>query len=323
MSKGASVPYKLRPNKIVDRELFVSFLSRLSATLKFENYQYIGLGGPFLEDFRLIHSRIGISDMVCVESNEDVHKRQRFNRPTPTISCVHNTLEGYINSSDFEKPVILWLDYTEPRKLADQIETFSDIVVNVPDYSVVRITLNANPGSLGSPDPGDIIGRPDGPNGIQEWRLNEFKLKMANLCPADLDRSYMTNKAFGEAVLMSLQLSTQRAMLSSSDNIFPWTMSTHYSDGQPMVTATIMSIPKDRADIVRIIEQWEHYSTPENPLRLDMPALSPLERLTLESHEDPDNCLDFELPKSDMKEDPIESFKRFYRVYPHFTRVDF
>jgi hypothetical protein len=32
--------------------------------------------------------------------------------------------------------------------------------------------------------------------------------------------------------------------------------------------------------------------------------------------------LDFELPVSDMGEDPFETFKKFYRIYPHFSRVE-
>ena len=53
MSAGSSLPYRLRPNKAVDRELFLSLLMRLAPALSLEKYHYVGLGGPFLEDFRL------------------------------------------------------------------------------------------------------------------------------------------------------------------------------------------------------------------------------------------------------------------------------
>lgn len=79
MSSGSSLPYRLRQNKSVDRELFLGLLGRLAATLKLEDYQYVGLGGPFLEDFRLIHARLGLKDLVCIEAEENVHKRQLFN----------------------------------------------------------------------------------------------------------------------------------------------------------------------------------------------------------------------------------------------------
>ena len=91
MSTGSSLPYRLRPNKAVDRELFLSLLMRLSPILSLEKYQYVGLGGPFLEDFRLVHGRLGLSRMTCLESEEEVHKRQVFNRPIASIECVLST----------------------------------------------------------------------------------------------------------------------------------------------------------------------------------------------------------------------------------------
>ena len=128
MTSASSLPYRLRPNKAVDRELFLALLGRLAAALRIESYQYVGLGGPFLDDFRLIHGRLGIQEMVCVESEEDVHQRQLFNRPVDCITCVHDTLENFIDSTDFEQPVLIWFDYTEPGKIADQIERFARTV---------------------------------------------------------------------------------------------------------------------------------------------------------------------------------------------------
>ena len=75
MSTGSSLPYRLRPNKAVDRELFLSLLMRLAPKFALERYHYVGLGGPFLEDFRMIHGRLGIAKMTCIETEEQVHKR--------------------------------------------------------------------------------------------------------------------------------------------------------------------------------------------------------------------------------------------------------
>ena len=42
----------------------------------------------------------------------------------------------------------------------------------------------------------------------------------------------------------------------------------------------------------------------------------------MESSEDPKVRLGFELPKSEMGEDPFLAFQKFYRVFPHFSRVE-
>ena len=315
MSSGSSLPYHLRPNKAVDRELFLGLLSRLAATLRIENYCYVGLGGPFLEDFRLVHARLGIDDLVCVEDELDVHKRQKFNRPVNRIRCVHNTLENYIDSKVFKKPVIIWFDYTNPRDLTNQIVRFSRTIGEVPLNSVMRITLNASPGSLGKPGP-------EVKETIQEWRLDCLRERLGELLPSDLKSSDMKYKNFGKSLLETLHIAVANEELSHLKRRIVWALATHYTDGQPMVTATLIVCSKEDLSIDTLVNDWEYSSTPRAPLVLDMPALSTLERLTMESCKNPKKRMGYDLPLSNMEEDPFKSFKRFYRVFPHFSRVE-
>ena len=329
MSSGSSLPYRLRPNKAVDRELFLGLLSRLAAELRIESYRYVGLGGPFLEDFRLVHARLGINDMVCVEAEEDVYKRQKFNRPVDRIECVHSTLEDYIDSTDFETPVVIWFDYTDPSKLTEQIERFARTISEVPLNSILRVTLNASPGSLGKPDPEEITvissvrGRsPDGKKTVQEWRLDRLQERLGSLFPSDLNPNDMTFKNFGISILKALHIAVEKEVLNLTDRSIIWALATHYADGQPMVTATLIVCHQDEPSPEMLVRDWEYSSTPDAPLRLDMPSLSTLERLTMESTEDARERMGFDLPRSDMGEDPFTAFKRFYRVFPHFSRVE-
>lgn len=314
MSKAASLPYHLRPNKAVDRELFLSLLSRLASTLKLESYRYVGLGGPFLEDFRLLHARLGIVDLVCVESEEHVHDRQVFNRPVASIDCVCDTLENYIDSNDLEKPSIIWFDYTEPATITEQIERFSRTILTVPKNSILRITVNANPSSLGKPE--------DLATNLATWRLDRFHERMGSLFPTGLKPSDMEQKRYGRSLLKALHLAVEREVLNVHDRKAVWALATHYADGQPMATATVIVCDVHDSNISRLVEEWEFSSTPKEPRLLDMPVLSSLERLTMEGSYNARKALGFELPKSDLGEDPFESFKRFYRVLPHFSRVE-
>ena len=89
-----------------------------------------------------------------------------------------------------------------------------------------------------------------------------------------------------------------------------------------MVTATLVVCATDDADIEELMKGWEFRSATETPHRVDLPALSTLERLTMESDEDARVRMGFELPKSDMGEDPFAVFRKLYRIYPHFSRVE-
>ncbi len=330
MSTGSSLPYRLRPNKAVDRELFLSLLTRLAPKLALEGHHYVGLGGPFLEDYRLIHARLGIAKMTCIEIEEEVHRRQSFNRPIASIECVHTTLEDYLDETDFDTPAIIWFDYTEPKGITTQIERFARTIGIVPIGSVLRVTLNANPSSLGKPDPNDLSVEVDGKASedravkptIQEWRLARFKERLGGLFPSGLTAEGMTFKTYGPSLLRALKLAVENEALSFRDRRIVWALATHYADGQAMVTAALVVAPKDDTSVEELVKGWEFYTTIDAPHRLDLPALSTLERLTMESNGDAKARLGFELPTSDMGTDPFEVFKKFYRIYPHFSRVE-
>lgn len=330
MSTGSSLPYRLRPNKAVDRELFLSLLMRLAPKLALENYHYVGLGGPFLEDFRLIHGRLGIEKMTCIETEEQVHKRQLFNRPIGSIDCVHKSLEDYLDETDFDSPAIIWFDYTEPKGITSQIERFSRTIGTVPIGSVLRVTLNANPESLGKPDLKDIsvevegdvsVDRAQKPT-IHEWRLARFKERLGSLFPSGLTAGGMTHKNYGKSLLQVLKLAVEKEVLSFRDRRIVWALATHYADGQAMVTAALVVCQNGDKTIEELVKGWEFHATTDTPHRVDLPALSTLERLTMESNDDAQTKMGFNLPKSNMGEDPFDTFKKFYRIYPHFSRVE-
>jgi hypothetical protein len=330
MSGGSSLPYRLRPNKAVDRELFLSLLMRLAPKLSLEKHHYLGLGGPFLEDFRLVHGRLGLGRMTCVESEQGVHQRQVFNRPIASIECVHLTLEDYLDGHNFDIPAIIWFDYTEPKAITTQIERFARTIGTVPVSSVLRVTLNANPESLGKPDADEISvelddtasrDRKQKPT-TQEWRLARFKERVGHLFPSGLSADGMTHKNYGLSVLRVLKLAVEKETLNFRDRRIVWALATHYKDGQAMVTAALVVCAADDNSIEDLLRGWEFHSVPDSPHRLDLPALSTLERLTMESSDDARAKMSFDLPKSDMGEDPFSVFKKFYRIYPHFSRVE-
>ncbi|PAU61624.1 O-methyltransferase [Pseudomonas sp. PICF141] len=330
MSAGSSLPYKLRPNKAVDRELFLSLLMRLAPKLGLEKYHYVGLGGPFLEDFRLVHARLGIERMTCIETEEEVHKRQLFNRPIASIECIHSSLEDYLDETDFDSPAIIWFDYTEPSGITSQIERFARTIGTVPSGSILRVTLNANPASLGRPDPKELSVEADGEVSgdraqkptIQEWRLARFKSRLGGLFPSGLSADGMNFKSYGPSLLRVLKLAVDREALSFKDRQVVWALATHYADGQPMVTASLVVCQSDDETTKELIKNWGFYSTTDVPHRLDLPAISTLERLTMESVKEPQKIMGFDLPRSDMGEDPFGVFRKFYRIYPHFSRVE-
>lgn len=333
MSSGAYTPFHLRQNKSVDRELFLGLLSKLGACLDIERYCYIGMGGAFLEDFRLVHARLGIVDLVCVESSEDVHKRQQFNRPVSCITLKHETIERYMNTTKFDCPVILWLDYTNSKGLKGKINSFCQYSLDLPIGSILRVTLNANSDSLDETFDELDFGTSH-ENATEDlspkdtlWQdrakiLKRFKSELGPIVPIDLTPSDMSKRNYGKSLLRTLR-SAINGKLKRSNKCAVWMLSTLYADGeQQMVTATILIGSETDQSVNDVMSSWEYVSEPDEPLVLDMPVLSTLERLTMASCDDPKEKIDYKLHNSNMGMDPFVSFKKYYRFFPHFSRVE-
>ena len=117
--------YHLRPNKYVDRCLFVNTLDRLSTILSLQDHRYIGFGSFLFDDFKLMHDRLNISSMISLECNQIIYDRANFNVPYNCISIINQSSTDFISSENWgEKNSIIWLDYTSPKDLGQQ---FSDL----------------------------------------------------------------------------------------------------------------------------------------------------------------------------------------------------
>ena len=61
----ASQPfYHLRPNKSIDRNLFVQTLIGLTSVFPVADYWNTGFGSYMFDDFKILHERLNISKMI-------------------------------------------------------------------------------------------------------------------------------------------------------------------------------------------------------------------------------------------------------------------
>ena len=81
--------YHLRPNKYVDRCLFVNVLERLNSQVKLQKHRYIGFGSYLFDDFKLLHDRLNIGTMISLESDSTIFNRAKFNAPYKCISVIN------------------------------------------------------------------------------------------------------------------------------------------------------------------------------------------------------------------------------------------
>ncbi|MFD1255832.1 O-methyltransferase [Mucilaginibacter terrae] len=145
MGAGATIPYHLRPHKAIERNIFIKTLKMLERwpNINLTDYRYVGFGAAFLEDFKIMHSEFGITNMDSIEMDKCAFTRQVFNKPYQFVDLFPVSSSDYIKSGDFksDKNQIIWLDYAD-RGYEYQLQDLEALGSKVDELDVIKITFN-------------------------------------------------------------------------------------------------------------------------------------------------------------------------------------
>lgn len=325
---GGNIAYHLRPNKAADRALFLDLLNRIGRTsFNISDYKYYGFGGPFMEDFRAIHAATRISHMTCIERDPTVQARQRFNCP---LSCVNFQLTDsstFISEFSSDSPSVVWLDFTSPGELKQQLDDTFNLVNKLAHGDIFRVTLNASVSALRE-DIGNLK-----QDELIALRRRVFVERSGIDCPTTLKDSDFRANQYPTILLQALKLAAIRATNHSPLVVQPLSAFT-YSDGTTMLTATGIVLDSSKLKIEEFptdsrIAHWPFASIDwKRPHEIDLPTLSSRERLALESLQPNGtvdaarNILKDAIGPDGITEKAVRSYGTFYRIYPEFVRIN-
>jgi hypothetical protein len=336
---GASIPYHLRPHKAVDRRLFLDLLARIERWRPLSDYVYLSMGAYPLEDHKLVHRLIGITRLIAFDLEKDIVARQIFNRPIESCHCIQkhsrdvvSELSNILRECDLdeESGIIVWLDYTNPKQIGQQIREFMALLDKMRIGDIVRITVNAHPNELldpASPDTKPIL--------LEERRerqLQSLKNRIADFLPSDVSANEMTSEGLAQVISKSFAAAALQALPVSGSKMFCPLSIVRYADGQQMlsITGAVMPRGEDEAIVSQIgLGSWPFASiTWTNIHHLVVPALTIRERLFLERGvtttpaQELIDQLGFRAASEVRIEDFLESYKKYYRFYPTLLTAD-
>ena len=332
---GGSVPYHLRQNKSVERAIFVEALNRIgrATPAPIQHYGYVGFAGPFSEDFKLIHSQVGIREFVSVENDEHVHQRQLWNCPLKGIDYRRISSGAFIDAFDSAGPTIVWLDYASPREIESQLNEVQSLVSKMSDYDILKVTFNASAATLGH-DPSDD--QNTGPLRAERarQRLGAFLGAGFDITPDDVDR-----KGYPQLVLKAAELALKQGMAGNSKSRFqPITTFTYADSAHTMLTLTGVLLPEGKVTTFMQtsgITKWDlatrKWGSPRTvPIDIAVPEMSLRERLFVDQQlptrrraQTLMKQLGFRLGGR-VDEDTISalsSYSTFYRYFPYFSKM--
>ncbi len=320
--------YHLRPNKSIDRNLFVQTLIGLSSLFPISEYQYTGFGSYLFDDFKLLHETLNIREMISLEKDNIEYERAKFNLPYNCIDVKNIGSTEYLSELFIEDGAhnIFWLDYVNPADLGTQLADYATLlsVLNVGD--IVRITLNANPTSLG---------KSNNPDELHNIRFEKLKERVPDIYfPASAVPENMVTQQYPLLLLKIIKNITMQSLIDEQPYspcfLLPL-FSSIYADGQQMLTFTgiILDSHEKEKDIKTVLKNYPHNTfTWDTPCKIEIPALSVREISEINKLL-PDNTIRQQLIKnfpfifSDKDGDAVDSYISYYKFYPNYHQVSF
>ncbi|WP_156469240.1 O-methyltransferase [Cephaloticoccus primus] len=306
-----SLPYHLRSNKSVDRYLFVEVIKRvISLGASSEDYGYVGFGGPFLEDLKIIDHYFPEMKLTSIEEKSEVVKRQRYHRFRRGIQLLKATDQEFVDSLEDEALLVFWLDYMgcEPRNF----EVFSNAIKKAANWSVLRITLNAS-----------FTDR-------KEFKESFFK-DFEQILPANAESYFENENRYLLLLQQMLRIATTPPPMADYD--FRLLSSVSYRDGRRMLTITgLKCADADWSKVEQVFSRWPFFTEGWSaiPTRVNVPDLSLQERNRLASRlpssknvgHQLHKCLGYSVAGDTVASiTDLENYAAFSRYFPTFAKL--
>lgn len=321
---GHGIPYRLRPNKFVDREMFAEFVSVLVSGAGPDEYVYVSMGGNHLSDHVAIYRRSGLKNLYAFDYDPNVVARQKFNAPFEGVRCeVHASGELPIHLDEIlagfkAKNAVIWVDYTETKHLT-QLREIESLASKLIVGDVLRVTMNVDFLHLDKLETQLRSEEKELPD--REKRVALLKRDLGSYLSASIKRLDRTDLpgALANSIARACRLGCETGGAGTSP--VP-VLITEYRDTTKMLSATVMIA--DDGDPQSVIPQAWRFA-PDNwdgIQKIEAPDLSPRERYALDKimHESPDKIskiLGFPVPEA-----AATAYFNYHRFYPSFQSVN-
>jgi Putative O-methyltransferase len=330
---ASSLPYHLRPQKSVDRRLFLDLLNRFERHRSLAKYAYISMGAYPLEDHKLVHRHLGITRLVAFDYEQDIVDRQKFNRPTNSCYCIRlksgdliDKIDDVLTDADAGdcNGVIVWLDYTSPSQIGEQIREFQALIDRLSENDLVRITVNAHPPTLGEFK--DENGNRLDKTATRAKRFERLNSRIADFLTTDIGPDHITDELFPLALSKAFGKAASRALPPTGGTSFLPLSIVRYADGHQMLSITGTVTKRTQKQ-----ELWNSLEMSDWPFaskdwadihHLLVPDLTLRERMLLDravatgSYLGLKEELGFSFGSGIELNSFLQSYKDFYRFYP-------
>ena len=311
-----SINYEVRPNKNVERKLFMDMFKRLENRLNIQDdYRYIGLGGLWFSDFTMIHRMLGLTDLVSIEMRQP--ERALFNRPFECVQVKGGESSVVLPELNLGKqPAIIWLDY-DTGLTGPVLDDITLLTRHAAQSSICIVTVKADI---------RLVKDTEGPEG-QRWSDTEaLRYYVGDLVPIRLGEGEIRGSDFpglvGEILMNAF---SHGVTVAGRGMTFQPLLNIAYKDGAKMVTVGGLLLGAGEVPICfdehGPLPFWPPSTT--EPYWIRVPHLTMREKAALDQMMPGDGPPGSQLVRErlgfELSDEKLAAYHAFYREYPTFA----
>lgn len=315
----------------VDLRIFLDLLQKISRFEALEGHIYAARSGYTMTDHKLMHRELGIEKLLAFDEDEELSKRQRFNKPTSECRCTIRSLDEFcsdpttvIEEENFNQgPMIVWIKEARWHKLSELLRHFETLVSLLQPMSIVRVTIAADILDWAGREP-DLSSRRT-ISRLREDALEQLRSQLGDYIDPSFGVSNMQQNGFGSALSEAFGVAADRAVPTSGTSSFEPLSLVEFDSETKMLSLTGMIVPEQQRDALHArltVGHWPFLSNSWSDVKgVLLPDLTVRERLTLEFYAGQgkaaaDDGLRFDIDVATEKPGFFENFAAFHRYYP-------
>ena len=314
MSKsGEKINYTLRPAKSIERKLMCELFEKSSAMFNISEYRYIGFGSFYFTDFVMMHKKLGIKNMISIESDNDPARSERYKYNCP-YSCIKiifgeatDVLQSEIDWDSGHKDII-WLDY-DGELDNSKIQDLDYCIKNVANLSCVAISFslsldcrNVELLPLIKEKLGEYLDPNITENDIQT--LNKRMIVYLNI---------LKDSVCNAIAAKNLALSDDEEKFKAEQ-----IMNFKYADGKEMMTLAYLITQESEVSPIDVA--WNNNT--DNPFEIIVPHLTNAELREINKLLPGATLEELKCKMPFIKEKYLENYLKVYKYYPNYFEID-
>lgn len=318
--------YLTRVSKHIERKIFIETLQCLNKYgFDTSTYHYVGFGSYHYVDFILFNKFLSIQKMTCLEKEQSLTRRMKFNKPFKFIDLQMEDFASYVSGMRNDRKYLVWIDY-EDELTSDILRNIASLVNTLQNGSVFIITVRADLKEIQETYATKFL-NPEEKASLQELRKKTiegmrvgYENELSPYC-GSIQKSDITPGKFPDLFAKTISSIVNDSLIGRPGDKFFQLFNYVYKDGVTMLTfGGIVDKEVREKDITKALKNIPYINGSLEPIKIKVPILTLREKLYIDQKAPNNKKTPHGIP-FEIDDQELLDYIKYSKHYPNFYEV--